>query len=405
MKQIIKVISVLILLIASNSSFAQKGIFCYPDTFTSHTQIVDIVENEKNNDIYMLGITKDLNFKHTKPFFARIHKNGNLIFKKYFKDEVRSMCNMILVDDNIEVYGTNSASFSQYDKVFDINGKKTSNTTMLDITSGLVKKVVSINNKTSLRLSTRRKGKYFNIRISRIKNNLGYAKSNFPIKVAHHELADDFCMLKDSSLIILGIELDDNYKSQNSVIHKYSINNDSIWSIKIPNTKGAAAQCIAADKNDNVHYACSFVYKNYTAKTYLFNIEGKAKFSNKNALDGFIANGMISLDNGNSLLFGYKYGTVGKNVIRKAKYVIIDNKNKIIKQESLKETDKPDSEMTALELVEMPSSSEFLTAEQLYGGRIALAGRVYYPVKTSSKKKQRLNKPLLVIMTKDGIFR
>ena len=106
------------------------------------------------------------------------------------------------------------------------------------------------------------------------------------------------------------------------------------------------------------------------------------------------------------LIYGYKYAFSGNNVLRKAKFIIVNSKNEVIVQDEIKESDPPDSEMPSYEIILMPSSSEFLTATQLSDGRIALGGRVFYPANPkASGDNKRLNYPLLMLMSKDGAFR
>ncbi|MBU0486761.1 MAG: hypothetical protein KKA07_15370 [Bacteroidetes bacterium] len=399
--------AIALFLLLNNLGFSQKGIYSYADTVPLHTQIIDILENTKSGEIYMLGNTTDLNFEHAKPYFARVDKNGKILFTKYFDTEVYSLCSVILLDDVIKIFGTqNYSGFSQYTTSFDSNGESKSNTLTMDITSGLLEDVVNLNDGTSLRLSSRRKGDFFNIRISRLDNKLDYATLNFPIKAGQNEIAGNFCMLKDKSLLILGTSLDDEYQPNESVLHHYTIEGDSLWSITIPDAKRNTSQHIGVDVNNQIYYMYSLVYEDYTTELFVSTVSEKGEFSNQKSISDIIPQGMISLKDGNMLIYGYKYVVSGESALRKAKFVIVDNKNEVVIQDEIKDTDPPDSEMPSYEFVLMPSSSEFLTAFQLSDGRIALAGRVFFPVNaTTSGENKRLNKPLLVIMTKDGEFR
>lgn len=394
-------------LLFSNNLYSQKGIFYYPDTAQLNTQIIDIKENRNNGEIYLLGNTTDISFEHTTPYFARTDKNGKLLFSKFFDTEVYNICNIVLNGEDVKIYGSqNYSGFSQYSKDFDKNGETTNNNIMMDMTSGMLQQVVDLGTGKSLRLSSRRKDQYFNIRISLLDNKLGYAAVNFPIKANHNELADDYCMLKDSSLIIIGKSLNDEFTTYESVMHHYSLRGDSLWTADIQGTKNNTSQYIEVDKNYQIYYIYSLAYNDYSTEAFLSTVSSSGQLSNQKTIEEFIPNGMLSLSNGNMLLYGYKYVFSGNNVMKKAKFIIVNNRNEVIKKDEITESDPPDTAMPSYEFVLMPSSSEFLSATQLSDGRIALGGRVYYPVNpTVSGDNQRLNKPLLLLMTQDGMFR
>jgi hypothetical protein len=393
--------------ICPKSLFSQKGIFYYPDTSQTNTHIVDICERPLTGDIIILGMTRDIEFKNPKPFISIVDKNAKVKVSKYLSDNIYNLANVLIVENGFKIFGTrNAGGLSQFSCFFDNNGERISNKSVVDMTSGMVAKYKDLGNGISLRLSSRKKGDFFNIRVSRVNTMAELPLSNNPIVVSHHELVEDFIMLKDSSLLIAGkIFAADN--SYISILYHTKITGDTIQSIILNKTKNYEGQHVGVSSSGQAYYAYSMVDEKNIVNTYISNISDKLELKNEKVINNFGIHKMIGLKNGNMLLAGYKTIEAGlNNTLRKARFVIINSKNEIVKTDELIQTDPPDTEMPSYEAILMPSASEFSTAIQLTDGRIALAGRVYYPVNaTKSGANPRFNKPLLLLMSQDGLFR
>ena len=95
-------------------------------------------------------------------------------------------------------------------------------------------------------------------------------------------------------------------------------------------------------------------------------------------------------------------------VIKKGKYIIINNNFEILTKNELSNNDFPDSKFIGSSKSILPSSSDFLSAIQLSDGRIACAGRIIMPKNLNPDKianSPRYNNALLLIMDISGNFR
>jgi len=278
-------------------------------------------------------------------------------------------------------------------------GKEVSKTIETQVYSTLISDITSDATYYYILYTKSVKTEKFNISLNKLENATGKVEWLKKISSEQNEEADQLVVTKTGDIYILGKKYNDESTEYVPIIYRLDNQGNQLWKKGIDVPNNFSSQSFIVSNANEILYVCGYT-KNPTGtcETRVVKLSAEGEELNSNSLVDFSANGIISLQNKNYLIFGSKFFVDQKQVITNAKFSIVNDMLQEVTNKTLDENDKPDidSKQTSR------TSSDFLSAIQLSDGRIAMAGRIYMNVGKELLQKQ--NVPLLMLINENGTY-
>lgn len=384
---------------------AQTGIFYYPvnNELLPHAQALHIVPLPHGH-LMLLNKNSDPQYNRMEMLFIEIDNNGNKINSfNIAQEDLYELVKMEPVGEaELVVLGNKSLNKELFPFSLKINkkGEVIEQTDESSIYSNFINDAAYLENNKALVLYTKtNKTDKYNISLHQV--NLKNNKIEWLKKISseQNEEATQVIKTPDNMVYVLGKKYNDEVTDYVPIIYKLTSDGNQIWKIGVDVPSNFYKQSICFDENNNVVYACGYT-KNPTgfSETRVVKFNKNGQQEDYCVINDFSSNGILKLSDNNFLLYGSKFYVDEKQVVTKARYIIINENLTEKANVFLTDKDKPDADIES----ERTTSSDLLTAIELENGKIALAGKVFMPNAITPEKRQ--NNPLLIIINKDGSY-
>jgi len=393
-----------ILMLITLNSIGQTGIFYYPlnNPEFPNSSIVDLLEANDSN-IKMLNFCSNAKFMNAEIQMITIGKTGESMDASTVS--IENLYNLIKLEsskpDGYRVFGNLliNKQYAPIQVLINPEGKEVSKTIETQVYSTLISDITSDATYYYILYTKSVKTEKFNISLNKLENATGKVEWLKKISSEQNEEADQLVVTKTGDIYILGKKYNDESTEYVPIIYRLDKQGNQLWKKGIDVPNNFSSQSFIVSNANEILYVCGYT-KNPTGtcETRVVKLSAEGEELNSNSLVDFSANGIISLQNKNYLIFGSKFFVDQKQVITNAKFSIVNDMLQEVTNKTLDENDKPDidSKQTSR------TSSDFLSAIQLSDGRIAMAGRIYMNVGKELLQKQ--NVPLLMLINENGTY-
>lgn len=400
------ILSICIVLFLLNSGYAQQGVNYYSsnNSMLPGSRATDIIEQD-NGNLLILATCTDKDYKEPHAGILNISSNGtqlyfNILDQISFYD-IHGFNR--LSNNNYKIFGnfTINKIFKPQFTIVDTKGRIIDSQTESVVYSTHLEDVLQTSDFEALLLYTKNsKADLFNINlnmISLLDNKVQWLKQ---ISSEQNEEADMVITVDNGDLLVLGKKYNDEKTDYVPVIYRLNSKGDLIWKKGITVPANMYMQSIAKGNSGEIVYSCGYT-NNPTgfAETRIMKFDKNGEQQKYEIIDDFSMNGMIQLSESRYLLYGSKFDVDQKQIVNRAKYVLVDYSLRPQKTDNLTIEDKPD-----VDAGNIKTSSEFLTACILKNGKIALGGKVFMPQK-KGEIPSKSNVLLVIIDDKGNILR
>lgn len=412
-----KTLLLVILIVSTFSSAQNTGITLFLDMVEGrpHIQIVDIKE-AKDKSIYLLGECKDQKFKETSSWSMHIDSQGGTIRANYEKEkvDVNDLKRLILsdIDNGLFVGNKNSdgGKLQSFTRLYDKNGAVKMISVMALSYPIILGDAINYDKNTVLIAQSNRKvtNNKFNITVLKapidhyLPIEIGVIPSDF------NEVPTQIALNSKKEMIISCVRY--LGKTMSNIIYCTNENGEKLWEFEPKVDASFINSYLTVDKKDNIVFACS--YRNSTSNlssSVVLKLNQKGGFIKQDTIENIKSNGILTLSNGNYLLYGANFQPYDNRiVISRGAYRIMDSNLKIIKSEEFTPADIPGTKMESKAFDSNPISSEINNGIQLSDSRIIFGGRINFPLHFGSENEvtsDRANKAFVLFTTSDGKFR
>ncbi|MFA6404306.1 MAG: hypothetical protein WCX31_22165 [Salinivirgaceae bacterium] len=396
--------TVCILMLLALNSTGQTGVFYYPlnNPEYPNSSIIDLLETT-DSKIQMLNFCSSSKFTNAEIQLITIGKTGESIVTS--TESIENLYNLIKLEaskpNGYRVFGNLSVNkqYVPFQLFLSQEGKEVSKTIETQIYSTLISDITSDANYYYILYTKSVKTEKFNISLNKLENSTNKVEWLKKISSEQNEEADQLVVTKTGDIYILGKKYNDESTEYVPIIYRLDNQGNQLWKKGIDVPNNFSSQSFIVSNSNEILYVCGYT-KNPTGtcETRVVKLSPDGEELNSNSLTDFNANGIISLQNKNYLIFGSKFFVDQKQVITNGKFSIINDMLQEIANKTLDENDKPDIDIKQTSR----TSSDFLSAIQLSDGRIAMAGRVFMTVGNETLQKQNI--PLLMLINENGTY-
>jgi hypothetical protein len=402
-----------VFLLFSFTGYGQTGIRIWGDTthqLINH-RVVDMLEAD--NIIFMMSKSMDENYEYPHISLSASDLQGNIqynhtLFEQTAIYELGSV--LQCPDGDIMLFGTGiiDEKLIPYSNIVNIQGETKFNTACLTFTSHYLGKIIPYDTSYyiySYAVQSTASGIY-NIRAEKIAYQGNHTGWKVSIDSEKNDECNGACMSRKGAVLLLAKRYTDNsFREYYPVLFYIDSLGALLWEKEFNDHPNCKSQAVCFTEENDILLSVSYANK-YSAScsSEVFKINEKGDILHTITISEMLINGIISQNKESILFFGSNYILSMNTVVAKAKAMSINGElnSKYMYQMSL--VDEPDCSLPGLGISVFASSSEYLCAITLNDGRVALAGRVYMPLITSSPEiivSKRVNKNLLVILNED----
>lgn len=391
--------------------FAQTGMFVYDKSFLQerpNLQIVDI-GCDNNFVIYVLGEAYDEEFQNPYPWIALIDgKNGSIIQEAFpVKENTEGLLKIFITrDKKIVVYGNCIRNdkvqpyFLQIEENLQIKNHFLVSLKKPQYIAG-VASFTPDKNLIALNIAEVDMGK-IKIGLAKIPIDMFIPSFFTQIEGSPYMLATDIT-LYNNKIILAAYEKDYN-ENIKPVIYCMDTAGKVEWTFNPSYNPNFNEQFVRTD-NNSIYILTNYKYpENGTCNSSLIKLNKEGKKITEKNYDGYKFNGLQILKNGKIILYGMSYLILDDTYLTSTGVYMILNENletmftkqvgvEDLSNQKLKETIKNNNLMI---------SSELNAGIELLDGRIALGGRFYMPDIANSAFDIQFNRPMIILLTKDG---
>ncbi len=225
---------------------------------------------------------------------------------------------------------------------------------------------------------------------------------------SHFEQAGPLVSGQDGFLYLMGKWYNESRTRIHPLLYKLDREGKLIWKKVFKNFEVWNRSSLATDKEGHVFFAVgSSVDKMASNTTWLYKFSADGEEIDREPFYDIDCNEMILLDNDQLWMVGSNLLRKGDWIITKAALVRVDKNLKRIGGLELTEARKPDADIPGYILAKQPTASEYNGVIKLKDGSLACYGRAFIPDTADSGEMvsaERRNRPLVVILNKDGML-
>jgi hypothetical protein len=395
----------LLVILGAVAVFGQQGIFYFKsdNNMLPNSRVLDITETQDGN-LLLLTKNSDKDYKDPRAGLIAVNNDGsqgyfNVIEEMSFYD-INSIS--VLPNNNYKISGNFSLNqiFRPQHLIVDAKGRLIDTHAESAVYSTHLEDIVQVNENEALALMTKNsKVELFNINlhyVSLLDNKVKWIKK---ISSEMNEEANQIIIANNGDYLVLGKKYNEDMSDYVPIIYRLNAKGELLWKKGVIVPSNFYVQRLANGRDGEIIYSCGYT-NNPTgfAETRMIKFNSKGDQISTTVLEDFSINGVLELEDNKYCLYGSKFDVDKKQVVTRAKYVIVDYSLKAVKSDFLSTNDKPD-----IDAGSKKTTSDFICGKVLPDGRIALGGRVFMP--KTKKEMATLDNALLVILAPNGNMR